>query len=695
MVTTVIMAVQYAFLFGIDFLFNSDSELMNKMIGGNTMTYDIALLGWIVIFLGGTFGIYFALWGICGLFRKKCHPGPMLVGVLKILFWIAVLISAMLFRLYLSASSEVVTLNDSSYYDAAVLIVSQNADFTMMGVHGASFAYLCILSLAIRLLGTRTIAVVIVQIIIQMLTILFVGAFMKRVFGFGSSVVTALILAFMPLYTDKLFSATPGCLLALMFAFGIYLVSVIRFMRNTAWRRIVALVFGICIGYGIYLDALMAGVLIVWLFAFIHELGDKERKKSASAYLLMLLGVILGAAVSLAIDGAFTVDGFVIAALSWWKVTYTSELPEFSLIDSLLDARCVPICMGLTGMALFSVYDFFRREKTDYELIWVMSMILALTPVTRIGYLHDSTLSMVIYMVYAGVGFSAIFRAVKNDAKASEAQPVAVEAAADTAGDEEGKSADTVEAGNEDGTGATEGSDVSDRPEKADEALEYSEENIDEDYSEDDYEDYDEEDEEDEPEEEIDYTKIKTVNDLPFWNSDDDRRGPEDDDICDDPLDKEVAEVMRDKAAGAKESADTSSKPEDKETSNDDSDSAEGRDLVIHMQKGYSVVLEGVEDFIGEETSEETEPEEVAEPEETESEETAESEESKAEEVAEPIKDEAVSAPVQVDDLPGMIPNPLPLPPKKAHSQIDYNKSFDDDDLDFDIDISDDDDFDV
>ena len=57
----------------------------------------------------------------------------------------------------------------------------------------------------------------------------------------------------------------------------------------------------------------------------------------------------------------------------------------------------------------------------------------------------------------------------------------------------------------------------------------------------------------------------------------------------------------------------------------------------------------------------------------------------------------------QVDDLPGMIPNPLPLPPKKVQVEIDYDVYDDDlddeEDLDWgkldDDDIDDDDDFDI
>lgn len=649
MMVTVIMAVQYAFLFGIDFLLASDSEMLSKMIGGNTMTYDIVLLGWIVLFLAGTVGIYFALWGICNLIQKKCHLKPMLAGVLKILFWIIILISAMFIRLYLTAAPGIIALNDSSYYDAAVLAVTEDANLNMMGVHGASFVYLGILSFVMRLLGTRPIAVILVQIVIQMLTILFVGAFMKRVFGYAAGMVTAILMAFLPLYTDKIFSATPGCFVALLFSFSIYLISVFRFMRNNVWRRIFAVILGIAIGYCIYLDVLSAGSLLVWLFAFIHELGDKERKKVVAPYLLVLLGVVIGVALSFAIDGAFMPEGFVIAAQSWWKVTYTSQLPEFSLVDSLLDNLCVPLCMGISGIAIFSLYDFFRRDRIEFELIWIMVMVFAATPMTKLGYLHDSTFSLIIYLIYAGVGFATIF-------KASSKKKTAVDAAVNQIIKmEEQEAAETT--------------DESDEDVEAEE-LEY--EVLD-------YEEADEEEpEEEEPEEEIDYSKITSVKDLPFWNEDD-SRGPEDDDICDDPLDQEVADVIKSKKTTNEDNGEAES-----ENITDSGETEEQKDLVIHMKEGYSIVLEGVEDFAEEtyqEESEDDKPENI-EPEEVQ----AEMPENKS---------KLKGSLVQVDDLPGMIPNPLPLPPKKAHSEINFNESVEEDDLFFDVDITDDDDFDV
>ena len=36
---------------------------------------------------------------------------------------------------------------------------------------------------------------------------------------------------------------------------------------------------------------------------------------------------------------------------------------------------------------------------------------------------------------------------------------------------------------------------------------------------------------------------------------------------------------------------------------------------------------------------------------------------------------------MQVDYMPGMIPNPLPLPPKKKHVEMSYDRDFDDEEL--------------
>lgn len=49
----------------------------------------------------------------------------------------------------------------------------------------------------------------------------------------------------------------------------------------------------------------------------------------------------------------------------------------------------------------------------------------------------------------------------------------------------------------------------------------------------------------------------------------------------------------------------------------------------------------------------------------------------------------------QVDELPGMIPNPLPLPQRRTHAQIDFKHDVNDDEMFYDLDISDVDDFDI
>ena len=408
MIVIVIMGAQYAFLYGIDFLFAGDGFLA-QLTSVSYTALDIGLLLSILLYLGSCTAVFFIGRGLYRLISRKTQIKNSTVGLIRILLTCVVFIAAIVYRGYLLISSGVVILADSTYFDVATGMYNGVSGPGEIAIHGASYAYVMILYFMMQFLGDRVVAVLLLQTVIQILTILLVFAALKRLVNYPAAVFAALFLTFSPLYSSKLFTSSPGCFVALLLIFAFFLIACFMKIKGGALKIILGLIFGLVIGYLVYMDAVVIVFLFVWFMAFIYDAGDRDEKGIVPGYLPMLLGAVIGAAFSIALDGGFDPDGISIAAQTWWKVTYSSGMPEYALIDYTSGVYSLIQCMILTGIALMTVMGTIGRSYIEYELPWLLMFVCALTPMTCIGYLHDNTISFIIYTGLAGAGFSSMF----------------------------------------------------------------------------------------------------------------------------------------------------------------------------------------------------------------------------------------------------------------------------------------------
>lgn len=422
MIVLIVMGAQYAFLYGIDFLFSQENSYLAQVTSVSYVALDVGLIIWIIIYMGACIGVFLIGRALTRYAIRRYSTKPHIGNIIKILLVAGTFLIAIIYRGYLLISSDAVLLKDSTWFDAAAMALSGEGDISSLTVHGASFAYISILKFVMQFLGDRIVAVVLLQIVIQILTIFLVYSTFSCLVNFPCGLSAAFILAISPIYTSGLYTSNPGCFVALLVIAGMYLVTCVYKSDGKA-KIWIGLILGVVCGYTIYLDLSVILFIIPWLFCLLHEAGNKEKKGYLIPYLLMLAGAVLGVALSLCMDGGFVPDNISIAAQTLGKVISSTKVPEYSIMDTALGATGLIWCMVLIGFASFTVMGMIGRDKMEYELPWVLMFLCAITPMTRIGYLHDGTTAHIIYLMLSGAGISALkntnhlrYLVVKHDA---------------------------------------------------------------------------------------------------------------------------------------------------------------------------------------------------------------------------------------------------------------------------------------
>ena len=633
MVIFVIMAAQYAFLFGIDFLFSSKSSPLS-FIGEIDNSYlDYVLLGWIVLFLGLSVLVWVIGRLISKLFVLKNNCKVSTLKFWQIFITILVFIGAIVYRCLALTNSNAIVLTDTSCFNAVTQNIQNDTEIMLLSVHSGTYIYMSILDVFMQFLGTRPVAVVFLQIIIQVISIVLAFFAGKRLFNFTTGLVSATFLAVIPFYYDKIFEANAGCFLGFIFILGLLLISFVRNLSGAA-KVIYSIILGIMLGLFVYMD-IYESVLVVPLFvALWYDIGNAKTVSGSRvvntvvAFVLSLIMAVLSLVLFLAVDGGFVYEGFEVALNTWIKVSNTNLVPEYTLLDMGSGLTGLIICMICIAIGGFTVLGSFANKQIEFELGWLLMFCVALTPLVKVGYLQDNTFAIIVYAFLIGLGIAAMrYIAPDPEDDSEDMTEIEIEEEAEpreTEAIKDGELQDEVEQTKESQINVTHTNEP-----QTDGVQDVAEEDDDihtskaqEDVT-----------EENEPEEElissISWEEIKALD-----------AENEDNDVLD-----EIAEEL---AEAAEE-------------------------------------IGAAEEMESEEAVEATEEEEVQVVEVAES-----AEEIEANEETEPTVDLK-----QVDDLPGMIPNPLPLPTRRPHMAMDFAIEVTEEDMHFDIEIEDDDDFDV
>lgn len=330
--------------------------------------------------------------------------------ICEIIVVFCIYFAGLIYRIELYMNSSMDSIEVTEYYLAASGNIRGYAELIL---HGASYLYILCLSLVLSFFED---AAVWLQIFIQMATLLLAYFTVKKMAGKIAACITMLMLAVSSVYVNQIFIISPESLFFALYLIGMltvggYVKSYCR-ERLSAVTAIFGAVFsGIVIGTLTYLDAVSVTLLILLpgLITGVRKTNeDKEKSQSLTTKFAVLTLIITVLTAGLTVMGAFALDAYA-SRLAYkevaeaWLELYMSYLPinymlsqaEYYLIE----------CYVQVIIAVFLVISYWNTGKTQNAAPWIVLMLLiAPTPLARMGVLPYQVFSIFIWSVLAGIG---------------------------------------------------------------------------------------------------------------------------------------------------------------------------------------------------------------------------------------------------------------------------------------------------
>lgn len=320
-------------------------------------------------------------------------------------------LAGLIYRIELYMHYGIRSMEETEHYLAASGNIGEYAEIIL---HGASYLYILCLSFVLSFFED---AAVWLHIFIQTATLLLAYFAVKKMAGKIAACITMLMLAVSSVYVNQIFITSPeGLFFALyligMITVGGYVKSYCRNRLNAVTAICGAVFSGIVIGTLTYLDAVSVTLLVLLpgLITGVCKTNEEEEKsKSFSTQFTILLIILTVSTAILIVMGAFALDAYASRLayrevaeawlelyMSYLRIDYMSSLTEYYLIE----------CSVQMVMAVFLVISYWNTEKTQNAAPWIVLMLLiAPTPLARMGVLPYQVFSIFIWSALAGIGF--------------------------------------------------------------------------------------------------------------------------------------------------------------------------------------------------------------------------------------------------------------------------------------------------
>lgn len=288
--------------------------------------------------------------------------------------------------------------------------------------HGISYLYVLTLSAVFSFLGNSVSAAMLLQIVLQLVSMLLGYRLVKAAAGRFAACLTLLLLAFSPVFVEKIAVIDPECLFLLLYLFGVS--SAIFYGRavladRPMWRNVFAAILpGAVIGILAYFE--LSAVTILFFFAVLFA-GKREDAQSGEIgkNILRLFVTIVSCAAAffilLGVDAA-TSGVSLERSLYVWAYPYLQIGVTVTRLGELYGN--VLFCAILFLPAAFLVFEFFRSGKEQDHSPWLFYCLL-FTPFLfwEFWTVELSGLSLFFWSVAAALG-------VKNCVFGGEAEVV-------------------------------------------------------------------------------------------------------------------------------------------------------------------------------------------------------------------------------------------------------------------------------
>ncbi len=403
---TGVMLANYAILFW--------QKKINAAMNCGTVLFVAA------VFAAGA-GLYFLIRKLTKLVKEKYTVSGRTIYLWEVFAVLSIFFIGLLYRIFLYLQN-MDDLTVTQYYQMAA-VKEENVVEPM--IHGASYFYTMCLSFVLSFLGNKVIAAVWLQILVQMLTVLFAFFTVRSLAGRLPACIVMFMLAVSSVYAGQALTMTPESLLFLLYLAGMFVVggyvrNDCRYCFKTGQAFLGAALAGLTIGFLTYLDAvcLTLVILLFGLFTGVRggemsseqDSGEKSGRSMGSSVLLFLTALLSGGLIfwGLLALNAYSYYMETEELLREWLMLYQNSLPidyvfyrtEISLIE----------CMVLVLAACFLIAAFWNRKRVQNASFWMcLLFLLAPTPLSAVGVLSYQVFSIFLWSVLAGIGLQQSF----------------------------------------------------------------------------------------------------------------------------------------------------------------------------------------------------------------------------------------------------------------------------------------------
>lgn len=288
--------------------------------------------------------------------------------------------------------------------------------------HGVSHLYVLLLSTVFSFLGNSVGAAMFLQMTLQLLTMVLGYRLVKAAAGRFAACATLLLLAFSPVFLEKIAVIDPECLFLFLYLIG--MSSAVFYLRavltdKPGWRNVFAAILpGAVIGILSFFELSMLTLLFLFAALFVGKREEAQTgsvKKNILRLFITLVSCAAGFFILLAGDAA--VSGVTLErSLYVWAYPYLQAGTRALCLGEMYGN--VLFCTLLFLPAAFLVFAFFRSGKEQDHTLWLFYCLL-FTPFLffEIWAVEISVLSLFFWSVAAALG-------IKNCVFDREAEPL-------------------------------------------------------------------------------------------------------------------------------------------------------------------------------------------------------------------------------------------------------------------------------
>lgn len=370
-------------------------------------------------------GIYWAIREISQIVRKKYVMQEHTVKMLEVFVVACCVVFGTLFRISAvlgvgMVSDTAIPITDvlevpySSYFDMAII---RSGERLTPLTHGAGYLYVLCISAVCSFLGNKIVSAMFLQAVIQIVSIVLSYLVVRKAAGRLPACTVLIYLSFSRAYISEISRISPDCFVFLLYLIGLLLV--IKYIKdycNNQFSKSVAIcgavLVGVVTGILVYLDAkfIVLLVFMIGLFTGKKENAGEEQINnttagiSAAAFVVSIVSCAAGLCAMFGIAALYQRTEFLEDVTAWFELYMRQS--HIGLFDNMKQVMLeLPAVTLITVAAAFLIFEFFRENKEQNFMLWILACILiAPTPMAEIGILPYPMIALFQWSVLAGLG---------------------------------------------------------------------------------------------------------------------------------------------------------------------------------------------------------------------------------------------------------------------------------------------------